>query len=260
MKNLTKIALFQLVFFHSYLFLSAQTKTIENVLRVQLRNTGQIIKDNTVSGYYMFYQVDKVDRHNNSYLLSILDENLNEIASETLVQSKYLSLREATYDNESIMLKFFDFKKKLILFYTYDKNAKLKASKTIPLSKLDYYLDAGAGKEEIKNTFLFSSPQKGFFNYSRLDNKHWGYDINHFNSDGNSVWSYKSDPKAKENESAIFLATGKTTLLNSITKRPKINSTDEENYVLGLDIETGAKLFEKKLEDNNFNYQVFFRF
>src|SRR5258705_14007389 len=72
-----------------------QTKAFNDVLKLQLRNMGPIIKNNNVTGYYMFYKVDKVDRKNNSYLLRILDENLNEVGSDKIIQSKYFYLVEA---------------------------------------------------------------------------------------------------------------------------------------------------------------------
>ncbi|HYG19607.1 MAG TPA: DUF6770 family protein, partial [Ohtaekwangia sp.] len=51
-------------------FAQAQNFSKTGVVRMQLRNSGTIIQDNQVKGYYFFYNLDKKDKKNNNYLLS----------------------------------------------------------------------------------------------------------------------------------------------------------------------------------------------
>jgi hypothetical protein len=53
--------------------------SIENIKSVYLRNSGSIIANEEIKGYFLFYQSDKVDKKNNEYTLQILDENVNKV-------------------------------------------------------------------------------------------------------------------------------------------------------------------------------------
>ena len=103
----------------------AQKASFENALRVQLRNTGAIVDNNEVKGYYMFYMTDRVDKNTNSYLLRILDANLNEIGSQKIKDTKYLFLQEGAFNGNTIMLKFYEAKERKLVFRRYDNTAKL---------------------------------------------------------------------------------------------------------------------------------------
>ena len=66
--------------FVSPYILQAQSKlSIANVYSAKLKNSGPIIANNEVKGYFLFYQSDKIDRKTNEYTLQILDENINKV-------------------------------------------------------------------------------------------------------------------------------------------------------------------------------------
>ncbi len=65
-----------LIILISFTDLNAQTQVLNNVLSAKTRGTGAIIKENTVMGYYSFYELDKKDRKTRNYQLSIYDQNL----------------------------------------------------------------------------------------------------------------------------------------------------------------------------------------
>ncbi len=66
--------------------LSAQNFS-KTVSRVRLRNSGTIIQNDQVKGYYFFYNLEKKDKKNNHYMLSVND-NLREINSIDIVKPK----------------------------------------------------------------------------------------------------------------------------------------------------------------------------
>ena len=51
--------------------------SIENVHAAYLRNSGTIMENNQIKGYFFLYQSDKIDRQTNEYTLQILDQNIN---------------------------------------------------------------------------------------------------------------------------------------------------------------------------------------
>lgn len=51
----------------------AQTRSKENVKTVKIRDSGAIIQNGVVKGYFNFLDLEKKDRKNNNYELSITD-------------------------------------------------------------------------------------------------------------------------------------------------------------------------------------------
>ncbi len=49
-------------------YLEAQNKlSIDKVYATYLRNSGTIMKNNQINGYFFLYQSDKIDKHTNEY-------------------------------------------------------------------------------------------------------------------------------------------------------------------------------------------------
>ncbi len=92
----------------SFLFLSAsglfaQAKlSIDKVYTAYLRNSGTIMANSQIKGYFFLYQSDKIDKHTNEYTLQILDENLNKVRKIKFEDSKKLSLLESAYNGNSM--------------------------------------------------------------------------------------------------------------------------------------------------------------
>src|SRR5688500_8046066 len=71
--------------------------SIDQVYSVILKNSGPIVENEQVKGYYFFYQVDKADKKNNAYSLQILDVNLNKVKQIDFVDTKELALLESSF-------------------------------------------------------------------------------------------------------------------------------------------------------------------
>jgi hypothetical protein len=76
----------------SFSALAQQKLEIDNVRSAYLRNSGTILENNEIKGYYSFYQSDKVDRKTNEYTLQIIDENLNKVKDIVFTDDKNVSL------------------------------------------------------------------------------------------------------------------------------------------------------------------------
>ena len=96
MKTLQKRIILILALFLSFSGSFAQSAklSIDNVYSVTLRNSGSIIENEEVKGYYFFYQSDKIDKRTNEYTLQILDANLNKLKDIKFQDSKKISLME----------------------------------------------------------------------------------------------------------------------------------------------------------------------
>jgi hypothetical protein len=105
-------------------FVSAQSLSKADVTSVKLRNAGTIIQNGLVKGYYNFYNLDKKDRKNNNYLLSITDENLHEISSVNIVRPNTYLLIEGVYNGDSFGFLFYDAREKSVELISYDKTLK----------------------------------------------------------------------------------------------------------------------------------------
>src|SRR5690606_7108761 len=104
----------------------AQKTSFDNIFTIELRNSGPLVKENVITGYYMFYKVDKVDKNTNAYLLRILDQNLNEVAKKEMNDSKTLFLQEASSDGQGILLKFYDTQKKQVILRKFNSDLKME--------------------------------------------------------------------------------------------------------------------------------------
>ncbi|WP_018342119.1 DUF6770 family protein [Cytophaga aurantiaca] len=230
----------------------AQTKTINNIKKMQSSAINYIMKDNVVSGYVVLYKVDKVDKVNSTYLLSILNTNLEETASKTLVEANALFLAESDFNGESIMLKFVDPKKKIIKYYCYDLNAELLFQKdeiitsTWELYSLQAYANSESG---IEVSTLVGIENSGYVNYGIVDNKKTGYQISYTSTDGKKTWKVGSDVASKDMIFASFLEQNENILLSTIVTKPSLFSNDLKYTVSGIDINTGKELFNVSLDD-----------
>ncbi|WP_440134817.1 DUF6770 family protein, partial [Chitinophaga sancti] len=71
----------------------AQSKlTVDKVYSAYLQNSGTIIQQGQIKGYFYLIQSDKIDRHTNEYTLQIVDENLNKVQDIKFEDTKKLSL------------------------------------------------------------------------------------------------------------------------------------------------------------------------
>ncbi|MDX2003140.1 MAG: DUF6770 family protein [Chitinophagales bacterium] len=235
-----------------------QTYTYSDIMRVSLRNSGPIIQDNQVRGYYMFYYVDRVDRKTNAYKLSILDENLKEIASKNLEESKTTILQEGAFDGESILLYFYDTRTKEVTLKSFDKSANLTNTKKMTLTMQPMYvITSYESNEEIETDFVYPLKQKGFVAYTSTKPKSWGYRIDYLPPSGDKTgWTYNSPATESNHASSTFLAADENVIYSSIIKKPSLVSRQMNSYVLGLDAKTGKKVFETQVTDAKYEVSI----
>src|SRR5690242_5965966 len=117
--------------FLSLSFLKAQNKlSIDKVYSAYLRNSGTIMENNQIKGYFFLYQSDKIDKHTNEYTLQILDQNLNKVKDIKFQDSKKVNLLESSYNGNTLSFLFKNDDMKTLDMKVYDLEGKLKYTYT----------------------------------------------------------------------------------------------------------------------------------
>src|SRR5688572_24445369 len=103
---------------------AAQNLSRQGVLKLNVRSSGPIIQDDQVRGYYYFYKVDRQDRKNDNYLLSLYDENLREINTVEIIRPRTYVLVDGVFNSEAFGFLFFDSRARVTELITYDRSLK----------------------------------------------------------------------------------------------------------------------------------------
>ncbi|MFN7491919.1 MAG: DUF6770 family protein [Cyclobacteriaceae bacterium] len=174
----------------------AQTRSKENVKTVKIRDSGAIIQNGIVKGYFNFLDLEKKDRKNNNYELSITDENLREIGSVTITRPNTYLVVDAVFNGESFGFLFYDIRSRSVELISYDKNLKEGGKVIIELENkyaAAMYVYMAQGHEPMQ-AFLKAVPNKGFVYYGIKEETKSDFEIIFFDNSMKKVWS-KSAPK-----------------------------------------------------------------
>ena len=232
----------------------AQSKlTINNVYSVTLRNSGTIIAKEEIKGYYFFYQSDKIDKRTNEYTLQIVDENLNKLKDVKFTDSKNISLLESSYNGDKLMFTFYDDDQNMLDYriYSMDGTKAYNYSKVLDKRSESYFKQSLAtnASEEAENQNIFDIEKKGFLSITPLrENKKYTYEINFYASGKKKSWTYDPAEDGKYT-SAQFLGSTDSIAVIEILSKEKLTSKHIESTMLGLNLETGKKVFEIRTTD-----------
>jgi hypothetical protein len=234
--------------------LFAQNKlTIDKVYRVTLRNSGTIVENEQIKGYYFLYMSDKIDRKTNEYTLQIVDENLNKIKDIKFTDSKDIQLLEGSFNGTSIAFLFYNDKENTLEYRMFGMNGKQSHTYTKILDKksesyLKYTLEMNSS-EEAENQNVFDIPGKGFISVTPLrENRSYSYDINFYSSEKKKTWSFNPTEEGKY-ASAQYLGANDSVALIEVLSKEKLMSKEMESTILGISLENGKKVFEVRTQD-----------
>jgi hypothetical protein len=229
--------------------LTAQQKlSIEKVYKVTLRNSGPIIADEQIKGYYFFYMSDKIDKRTNEYTLQILDANLNKVKDIKFQDSKKIVLMESSYNGSSIVFQFFDESENMIDYRLYDLEGKKSHnySKILDKRSETYFKNTPAmnGDEDSENQNIFDIEDKGFISVIPLrEGKKYTYEINFYSSEKRKTWNYNPVEDGKFTQ-AQYLGANDSIALIEVLSKNKLTSKETESMLLGINLHNGRKAFE----------------
>ena len=238
----------------------AQSKlSINNVYSAKLRNSGPIIANNEVKGYFLFYQSDKIDRKTNEYTLQILDENVNKVKDIKFTDDKNTNLLEAAFNGTDIMFEFFNAKDKLLDFRVYGLDGKQKYSYSQELSKrtINYMQQKGDySNDDAENNTLFGAEGKGFISLIPIrDGRQYTYQVSGYKTDKKGQWTFEPDEDNKFS-SPLFLGSTDSIAVFEVIKKEGTFSGKIQSWLLGINLTNGKKTFE--FETNSKDKYAFF--
>jgi hypothetical protein len=233
--------------------------SIDNVRSIYIRNSGEIMDGEELKGYFTFYVSDKVDRKTNQYTVQIMDNNLNKVKDIVFEDDKNVEILESSYNGNSIMFLFFNDKEKTLEYRAYGFDGKVKSTYTKELNKRSRNLieeTYGTKSEEGSNEALFSVGDKGFTTvFPVKEGKYYSYEVNFFFTDQRKQWAYEATEEQDDKWcSAVYLGATESTVIFEVVKQKRLMTGQPHSWLLGLDINTGKKVFEISTEAEDYKF------
>lgn len=226
--------LIPILFLFSFGVSKAQDYTLENVGRNALRNSGSIVENGVITGYYFFYYSEKVSRKESRYEIVILDADLNEKASESIVESKATYLLEASYNGDVILFKFYDSKNREVSYRSINKDGKLSKKESREANKYEIGGYTTAMNNGSQSVNMNRVSDEYFVDVYTYKDKKVTYTVNCLNNTGRSVWEYTPTVK-KGVKQGSFLASNEDNILILESSSKSIMSRDYSFEVINLD-------------------------
>ncbi|MEL6632394.1 MAG: DUF6770 family protein [Bacteroidota bacterium] len=264
---LIKQMMIALGFMSLFLVSFAQKTQFVNVENLSVRNTGTVLENNEIKGYYTFYKLEKVDKKSYSYLLQVQDADLNEAFNVKLIRSRYSVLAEVVYNGNAFALLFYDRDERTFELTTLDKRGneigkkvfeKLESKDVSLFNSYGFLSDEGAGD----NQAIFPVGSKGFLRYSIRFYKgtKFGYKVEYFSNDldESKSWHVGTDEATGLREFALISSVSEDYATLNVVKREGLYSKDFKYYTLLLDLNQKRIAFEIPMARKKYNHSVAF--
>lgn len=253
-KNLSRLALLSTLLLAFSLLRAQEKLTIDKVYKVTLRNSGTIIENEQIKGYYFFYMSDKIDKRTNEYTLQILDANLNKLKDVKFQDSKNITLLESSYNGTSILFMFYDSDQKMVDYrlYNTDGSKSFAYSKNLDKRSDAYFKQAvtlSLSSEESENQNIFDIEEKGFLAITPLrENRNYTYEVSFYGSDKRKSWTYNPIEDGKFAQ-AQYLGANDSVAIIEVLSREKLMSKEMESSLVGISLSNGRKVFDIRTQD-----------
>ncbi len=233
--------------------LTAQSTSIPNVLKLKsVKSRGVILDKENVIGYYLFYYVEKKDKKNSTYELSIYDNKYNKAKSITLTRPKHSNLLEIAYNGNAFMLFFYNYKIGYE-FLTYNRKGELLGEITIPKKEIPYY-DWNSSATNIKtglnSTTIYPMGENGFVRQSFTKNKKQGYSLIAYDNELKKLWSHDSPNNSKLIQTAEISGVSDDIITATIYLKKSVLTKKFDNEFLILNAHTGKVIKKTALGSN----------
>lgn len=235
----------------------AQKMTIENVHKVQLRNSDAIKEATEVKGYYFFYVSDKIDKKTNEYTLQITDNNLKKLKEVKFQDSKHVYILESSFNGTDLIFLLYNDEERTFDYQVYGADGKKKHSYMRQLTKKEErflentYLAMDDEEQAFKG--LFPIEGKGFIsNTPSREDKDYTFQVDFFSTEKKKTWSYTPVEGGKK-FTGDYLGTSNGVVYIEVLRYSGTFDQKPDSYILGLALETGKKLFEKST-DSKFRF------
>jgi hypothetical protein len=228
--------------------------SIDNVKRTVLRSTDAIKEGTDVKGYYFFYASDKVDRKTNEYTLKICDNTLASLKDIKFQDSKDVRILESSFNGTDLIFLLYNDKEKTFEYQVYGADGNKKPyTYTRELTKKEKrYLEATyfayQGDDEGTYKGLYPVEGKGFIsNMPSREDKDYTFQIDYFSTEKKKQWTYTPTEGGKR-FIGDYLGTFNGVVYIEVLRFGGAFDQNPDSYILGLNLETGKKIFEKETD------------
>ncbi|GAB4091285.1 DUF6770 family protein [Flaviaesturariibacter terrae] len=228
----------------------AQNKaTIESVVAMRLQNSGSVVADGQIKGYYMFFQSDKVDRKTNEYALQLFDANLNTLKTVKFTDDKDIVLMESSYNGNALMFMFYNDDQRMLTYraYNIDGTKSYEYSRELDKKSNAYFkvaLQALNDGEETDNSNLYNVNGRGFMALTPLkEDRKMTYEITFYGTDKRRTWTFNPIETGKY-QAAQYLGNNDSIAVFEILSKDKLLSSETNSTLIGIDMSNGHKLYE----------------
>lgn len=229
---------------------TAQKISIDNIRKTALRTSDAIRQGADVKGYYFFYVSDKIDKKTNQYTLRIFDNGLNLLKEITFQDSKHVTVLESSFNGTDLIFLFYNEDELSFEYQVYGADGKKKpyVYNRQLTKKEKRFLEATylSGKDD-EDTYkgLYPVEGKGFIsNMPSREDKDYTFQVDYFSTEKRKQWSYTPTEAAKRS-AGDYLGTHNGVVYFEVLKFNSLMDQKPDSYILGLDLETGRKLFER---------------
>lgn len=256
-KNLILTSCF--LFFAAFTIQAQNKLSIDKVYSTYLRNSGTIMENNQIKGYFFLYQSDKVDKKTNEYTLQVLDQNLNKVKEIKFEDSKKISLLEASYNSSSLAFLFKNSDQKTLDMKIYNMDGKLQFSysreydkKTDDLMKSYETMHTDEGT----NQNVFDVGGQGYVSVLPIrDGKQRTYEVDYYSSEQKKQWTYQPNDDEDRFANAEFLGSTDDLIILEVMKKSRMMSSKMNSHLVGISIQTKKKVFDiEDSEDGEFKF------
>ena len=238
-----------------------------NVENLTVQNTGTVLENNEIKGYYTFYRLEKVGKKRFAYLLQVQNADLKEVFRVELIRSRKSTLYEVVFNGNAFALLFYNVRGKTFELTTLDRNGIEIGNKVF--EKLDlkgvqlatYYGlmgDGGGGDNRV----IFPVGRKGFLRFSVRYYKgtKFGYKLEYFSNDldPSRSWHIGTEEASGLREFVLISSVSEDYATLSIVKRETFSSKDYKYYTALLDINQKKIVFEIPMVRNKYSHSVSF--
>ena len=237
----------------------AQSKlSIDKVYSTYLRNSGTIMENNQIKGYFFLYQSDKIDRFTNEYTLQILDQNLNKVQSIKFDDSRDLNLLEAAYNGNSLSFLFKNSETKTLDMKVYSLEGKLKYTYSREYDKKTEALMQeyeAMHTDEGTNQNVFDISQQGYASVLPLrEGKQRTYQLDYYSSVSKKQWTYVPVDDEERYAQAEFLGNTDSLIILEVWKKSRMTSGNMTATLVGINFATRKKAWEMEDTDERYTF------
>jgi hypothetical protein len=238
--------------------INCQTLSIDKVQATYLRNSGTIMENNQIKGYFFLYLSDKINRKTNEYTLQILDQNINKVIDIKFEDSKNINLLEASYNNNSLAFLFRNNDEKTLDIKVYSIDGKLKYTYTRAMDKKTQYLlsrYASMNSDEGTNQNIFDIGLTGYAAIIPVrEGRETSYEVDYYSSQNNKQWTFVPQDDEARFSNAEFLGNTDSLIILQVMKKNRTTSNKVNPHLVAVNFVTKKLAFDIDNENDEYTF------